>query len=65
MLLTKIAIRTNPGGAYAHMRTNEGESEVPAVVPSHRRVENGLTTVEIATSRLSHKAGGCRVRVDA
>ena len=59
----KNAIRTNPGGAYAHMRTHEGESEVPAVVPSHRRVENGLTTVEIA--RLSHKAGGCRVRVDA
>ena len=25
----------------------------------------GLTTVEIATSRLSHKAGGCRARVDA
>ena len=41
------------------------KDEVPAVVPSHRRVENGLTTVEIAISRLSHKAGGCRVRVDA
>ena len=67
----KNVIRPNPGGASAHMRTHERErererereSEVPAVVPSHRRVENGLTAVEIA--RLSHKADGCRVRVDA
>ena len=64
----KNAIRTNPGGAYAHMRTHERErerereSEVPAVVPSHRGVENGLTTVE--SVRLSHKAGGCCARVD-
>ena len=59
----KTAIRTNPGGADAHMRTHDREIEVPAVVPSHRCVENGLTTVKIA--RLSQKAGGCRVRVDA
>ena len=34
----KDVIRTNPGGAYAHMMTHEVESEVPAVVPNHRRV---------------------------
>ena len=59
----KNVIRTGPGGAYAHMRTHDGEIEVPTVVPSHRRVENGLTTVKIA--RWSHKAGGCRVQVVA
>ena len=41
-------IRTSPGGAYAHMRTHDGEIEVPTLVPSHRRVKNGLTTVKIA-----------------
>ena len=59
----RYVIRTSPGGADAHMRTHAGEIEVPAVVPSHRRVEDGLTTVKIA--RLSQKAGRCRVRVDA
>ena len=28
-------IRTSPGGAYAHMRTHNGEIEVPTLVPSH------------------------------
>ena len=55
--------RTNPGGADAHMRTHDREIEVPALVPSHRRVENGLTTVKIA--RKSQKAGGCRIQVGA
>ena len=50
----KNVIRTNPGGADAHMRTHDREIEVPAVVPSHRRVKNGLTTVKIA--RLSQIA---------
>ena len=30
-------IRTSPGGAYAHMRTHDGEIEVPTLEPSHRR----------------------------
>ena len=38
MCYLQNAIRTNPGGAYAHMMTHEVESEVPAVVPNHRRV---------------------------
>ena len=59
----KNVIRTNPGGADAHMRTHDREIEVPAVGPSHRRVENELTTIKIA--RLWQKAGVCRVRVDA
>ena len=41
-------IRTSPGGAYAHMRTHDGEIEVPTLVPSHRRVKHGWTTVKIA-----------------
>ena len=48
--------RTNPGGADAHMRTHDREIEVPAVVPSHRRVESELTTIKIA--RLSQKQVG-------
>ena len=36
----KNVIRTSPGGAYAHMRTHDGEIEVPTLVPSHRRVKN-------------------------
>ena len=35
----KNVIRTSPGGAYAHMRTHDGEIEVPTLVPSHRRVQ--------------------------
>ena len=34
-------IRTSPGGAYAYMRTHDGEIEVPTLVPSHRRVKHG------------------------
>ena len=59
----KNVIRTGPGGAYAHMRTHDGEIEVPTLVPSHRRVKKGLTTIKIA--RLSQKAGGCHVQVGA
>ena len=44
----KNVIRTSPGGAYAHMRTHDGEIEVPTLVPSHRRVKNRLTTVKSA-----------------
>jgi len=44
----KNVIRTSPVGAYAHMRTHDGEIEVPTLVPSHRRVKNRLTTVKIA-----------------
>ena len=40
-------IRTSPGGAYAHMRTHDGEIEVPTLVPSHRHVKNGVTTGKI------------------
>ena len=41
-------IRTSPGGADAHMRTHDGEIEVPTLEPSHRRVKQGRTTVKIA-----------------
>ncbi len=34
-------IRTSPGGADAHMRTHDGEIEVPTLEPSHRRVKQG------------------------
>ena len=44
----KNVIRTSPVGAYAHMRTHDGEIEVPTLVPSRRRVKNRLTTVKIA-----------------
>ena len=44
----KNVIRTSPSGAYALMRTYDGEIEVPTLVPSHRHVENGLTTAKIA-----------------
>ena len=44
----RYVIRTSPGGADAHMRTHDGEIEVPTLVPSHRRVKNRLTTVESA-----------------
>ena len=40
-------IRTSPGGADAHMRTHDGEIEVPTLVPSHRHVKRGGTTVKI------------------
>ena len=43
----KNVIRTSPGGAYAHMRTHDGEIEVPTLVPSHRHVKNGVTTGKI------------------
>ena len=41
-------IRTSPGGADAYRRTHDGEIEVPTLVPSHRRVKHGLTTIKIA-----------------
>ena len=34
-------IQTSPGGAEAHMRTHDGEIEVPTLEPSHRRVKQG------------------------
>ena len=40
-------IRTSPGGADAHMRTHDGEIEVPTLVPSHRRVKHGWRTIKI------------------
>ena len=40
-------IRTSPGGAYAYMRTHDGEIEVPTLVPSHRRVKHGWRTIKI------------------
>jgi hypothetical protein len=39
----KNVIRTSPGGAYAHMRTHDGEIEVPTLEPSHRRVKHTHT----------------------
>ena len=65
----KNAIRTNPGGAYAHMMTHEVESEVPAVVPSHRRVENRTQAAEgsdgVRSEKRQLKSLGCRLkRVD-
>ena len=44
----RYVIRTSPGGADAHMRTHDGEIEVPTLVPSHRHVKNGLKTDKIA-----------------
>ena len=44
----RYVFRTSPGGAYAHMRTHDGEIEVPTLEPSHRRVKQGRTTVKIA-----------------
>ena len=52
----KNVIRTSPGGAYALVGTHHREIKVPTLVPSHRRVENELTTVKIA--RLSQKQVG-------
>ena len=47
-VMYRNVIRTSPGGAYAHMRTHDGEIEMPTLVPSHRRVKHGLTTIKIA-----------------
>ena len=46
-IMYKSVMRTRPGGANALKRTYDGEIEVPTLVPNHRHVKSGSTTVKI------------------
>ena len=53
----RYVIRTSPGGADAHMRTHDGEIEVPTLEPSHRRVKNTHTYTHTHTHTFESPSG--------
>ena len=59
-------IRTSPGGAYAHMRTHDGEIEVPGPVGAYTTTHNDTITLMpnlIHRISFTERKFECRTRV--